>query len=59
VGSGFSRRNIRAYNFAGGKEPVLYLNNPDGVSPQSRRVLLDRLNELNHPRRRAIGRFRS
>jgi hypothetical protein len=26
---------------------VLYLNNPDGVSPESRRLLLDRVKELN------------
>jgi uncharacterized protein (DUF1501 family) len=32
--------------FRAGKEPVLYLDNPDGVSAASRRKMLDRLAEL-------------
>jgi len=31
----------------GGKEPVLYLSNPAGCSPQTRRAMLDDLSELN------------
>ena len=33
--------------FASGKDPVLYLTNPEGVSPQSRRAVLDALAALN------------
>src|SRR5260221_2017461 len=32
--------------FRSGREPVLYLANPDGVSAESRRKMLDRLAEL-------------
>src|SRR5690606_37397149 len=35
-------------------DPVLYLQNPDGVDGRHRRALLDTLGELN---RRALGRF--
>src|SRR5258705_8156170 len=33
--------------FRSGKDPVLYLNNPPGVTAESRRKLLDRLAELH------------
>jgi len=38
-----------------GLEPVLYINNPDGVSPQVRRRMLDALGELNHLQHQKIG----
>ena len=40
-------RNIKACSFAAGKDPVLYLANPDGVSRDGRRLMLDRLRELH------------
>ena len=53
-GSGFLPSQHQGVQFRSGKEPVLYLNNPDGVTPESRRLLLDRLNEL-HKRTRRIN----
>jgi len=46
-GSGFLPSKHQGVQFRAGKEPVLYLNNPDGVSPDSRRLMLDRLKELH------------
>ncbi|MEZ6134038.1 MAG: DUF1501 domain-containing protein [Pirellulaceae bacterium] len=46
-GSGFLPSNHQGVQFRAGQDPVLYLNNPDGVSRQSRRALLDRINELH------------
>ncbi len=36
-------------------DPVLYINNPDGVPPQMRRKMLDGLNQLNEIQRERIG----
>lgn len=46
-GSGFLPSRYQGVQFRSGKEPVLYLENPAGVSPESRRLLLDRLKELH------------
>jgi uncharacterized protein (DUF1501 family) len=46
-GSGFLASQHQGVQFRSGKEPVLYLNNPAGVSPESRRLMLDRLKELH------------
>ena len=46
-GSGFLASQHQGVQFRSGKEPVLYLNNPAGVTPESRRLLLDRVKELN------------
>jgi hypothetical protein len=46
-GSGFLAAQHQGVQFRSGKEPVLYLNNPAGVSPESRRLMLDRLKELH------------
>jgi hypothetical protein len=46
-GSGFLPSKHQGVQFRSGREPVLYLNNPDGVSAESRRLLLDRVKELN------------
>ncbi|MCC7377055.1 MAG: DUF1501 domain-containing protein [Verrucomicrobiales bacterium] len=46
-GSGFLPSRHQGVQFRAGKEPVLYLNNPAGVSPDSRRLMLDRLKELH------------
>jgi hypothetical protein len=46
-GSGFLPSQHQGVQFRSGKEPVLYLNNPDGVTPESRRLLIDRLNDLH------------
>ena len=46
-GSGFLPSDHQGVQFRSGKEPVLYLANPDGVSGESRRLLLDRLRDLH------------
>jgi hypothetical protein len=46
-GSGFLPSRHQGVQFRSGKEPVLYLNNPPGITAQSRRSLLDRVKELN------------
>ena len=46
-GNGFLPSLHQGVQFRSGKDPVLYLNNPDGVSEQSRRMMLDRLRELH------------
>ena len=46
-GSGFLPSEHQGVQFRPGKEPVLYLTNPEGVSPHRRRDMLDTLAELN------------
>ena len=46
-GSGFLPSEHQGVQFRAGKEPVLYLTNPEGVSPQVRRSMLDTLSRLN------------
>ena len=46
-GNGFLPSIHQGVQFRSGKDPVLYLQNPDGVSAASRRKMLDRLAELH------------
>ncbi len=46
-GNGFLPSTHQGVQFRGGKEPVLYLANPDGVSAGGRRKMLDRLAQLH------------
>ncbi len=46
-GSGFLPSIHQGVQFRSGGDPVLYLQNPDGISATSRRKMLDRLAELN------------
>lgn len=46
-GSGFLPSQHQGVQFRSGKDPVLYLNNPDGVSRKSREMLLGRLRDLH------------
>jgi hypothetical protein len=46
-GSGFLPSEYQGVQFRSGKEPVLYLGNPAGMSVAARRSLLDRLRELH------------
>jgi hypothetical protein len=46
-GNGFLPSIHQGVQFRSGKEPVLYLANPDGVSAEGRRKMLDRLAELH------------
>lgn len=46
-GNGFLPSVHQGVQFRSGNDPVLYLQNPQGVSQQSRRKMLDRLAELH------------
>jgi len=46
-GSGFLPARHQGVQFRAAKDPVLYLGNPQGISEQSRRKMLDRLRELH------------
>ena len=46
-GSGFLPARHQGVRFRSGADPVLYLNNPAGVSADNRRLALDRLRELH------------
>ncbi|MCR9296569.1 MAG: DUF1501 domain-containing protein [bacterium] len=46
-GSGFLPADHQGVQFRPGKDPVLYLGNPPGISRESRRQLLDHLNALH------------
>jgi hypothetical protein len=46
-GSGFLPSKFQGVKFRGSGDPVLYLSNPDGMSRQVRRTLLDHLSQLN------------
>jgi hypothetical protein len=46
-GAGFLPSEHQGVQFRAGKEPVLYLTNPEGVSPHVRRDMLDALGKLN------------
>ena len=45
-GAGFLPAKHQGVRFRSGADPVLYLNNPAGVSPENRRLALDRLSAL-------------
>ena len=46
-GNGFLPTEHQGVQFRSGKEPVLYLNNPEGYDAQDRRRMLDYLKEVN------------
>jgi Protein of unknown function (DUF1501) len=46
-GPGFLPSEHQGVNFRAGADPVLYLNNPPGVTPDTRRNMLDGLAEMN------------
>ncbi|MDZ4701028.1 MAG: DUF1501 domain-containing protein [Rhodothermales bacterium] len=54
-GNGFLPSSHQGIQFRSGNDPVLFLNNPDGVSEGGRRKLLDRLNELHQIRMETVG----
>ena len=47
-GNGFLPSRYQGVQFRSGKEPVLYLDNPPGISSASRRGMLDSLAELHN-----------
>ena len=54
-GSGFLPSSHQGVGLRPGANPVLYLNNPDGVDRKLRRGMLDDLAQLNHLRAAEIG----
>ena len=54
-GAGFLPSKHQGVRFRSGKDPVLYLNNPTGISSSLRRQTLDDLARLNRLRREAVG----
>ncbi len=47
-GSGFLPSNHQGVRFRAGSNPVLYLHNPEGIDPATRRDMLDAAGKLNH-----------
>jgi hypothetical protein len=54
-GSGFLPSKFQGVKLRGGKEPVLYLDNPEGCSNDTRRQMLDDLGALNNLHHGAVG----
>lgn len=54
-GNGFLPSEHQGVQFRSAKDPVLYLNNPDGISKMSRRYLLNHLGKLNQMQYDEIG----
>ncbi len=53
--NGFLDSFYQGVQFSSGENPVLYLNNPDGVDRTDRRNMLDKLAELNNENYKAFG----
>ncbi len=54
-GSGFLPTRFQGAKFRGSRDPVLYLRNPEGMSRELRRGLLDDLAELNQIKFKRVG----
>jgi hypothetical protein len=54
-GNGFLPSIHQGVQFRSGKDPVLYLKNPDGISAQSRRKMLDALAALHRLQHEDLG----
>lgn len=54
-GSGFLPSKFQGVKFRGSSEPVLYLNNPEGMSRQMRRGLLDDIAKINEQKLHDFG----
>ncbi|MEM8487087.1 MAG: DUF1501 domain-containing protein [Bacteroidota bacterium] len=54
-GNGFLPSLHQGVQFRSGKDPVLYLNNPDGITDRSRRKMLDRLQALHEAQKAATA----
>lgn len=53
-GSGFLPSQYQGVQFRSGKEPVLYLANPPGISAKSRELMLGRLRELQEVQKQEL-----
>jgi hypothetical protein len=54
-GTGFLPSRYQGVQFRAGKDPVLYLNDPDGLPKESRRLMLERLRELHEFERASLA----
>lgn len=54
-GSGFLPTTHQGVKFRGSSDPVLYLNDPPGISRDTKRAMLDDLGALNRKRLDAVG----
>lgn len=54
-GAGFLPSHHQGVRFRSGRDPVLYLNNPEGMSTLLRRKTLDHLGEMNRLRHEVMG----
>ena len=54
-GSGLLPSRYQGVQFRAGKDPVLYLNNPNGISAEGRRLMLDRLRDLHEVQKVSLG----
>ena len=54
-GSGFLPSKFQGVKFRGSGQPVLYLKDPDGISRQIRREILDEVSDLNRVRLEEVG----
>jgi uncharacterized protein (DUF1501 family) len=54
-GAGFLPSVHQGVRFRSGEDPVLFLNNPEGFTPELRRKTLDHLGALNRLRLQAVG----
>lgn len=54
-GNGFLASLHQGTQFRSGKDPVLYLQNPDGITKASRRKVLDQLAKINELRMQEFG----
>ncbi len=54
-GSGFLPSNHQGVQFRSSKDPVLYLNDPQGMTRADRRAMLDDLGKLNELRHAELG----
>jgi len=54
-GSGFLPSRHQGVQFRSGKDPVLYLSNPEGISPAARRSMLDTLRDLHQHNADRLG----
>jgi hypothetical protein len=54
-GSGFLPSKYQGVKFRGSGDPVLYLSNPDGMSRQMRRGMLDDIDQLNELKLQEFG----
>lgn len=54
-GAGFLPSQYQGVRFRSGKDPVLYLSNPPGMSAELRRKTLDHISALNQKRYQEVG----